>query len=169
MPRYARDFEGIPARLEGEARGMDPNHRGGYQGMRMISGRGQAPYGWHRFTHEADFEGSGGFRGRFGGGPSGRDDHFRNSRPRYDRDLQGGGGVHDWRYDTAYLRDFNSESTRFGENGQWGSGRGEGRGGSPGPGQGRYDGGFRWGRPQRGLNEGGYGEPWAWGPMRGSR
>ncbi len=164
MPRYARDFQGIPARIEG-ASGMDPNHRDGYHGMRMVSGRGQAPYGWHRYTHEADFEGSGGFRGRYGGGPAGRDDRFSNSRPRYDSELRGGGGVHDWRYDTEYLRDFNANSTRFREGGGWGAG-GRPSGGSR---AGRYDGGFRWGGPQRGLSEGGYGEPWAWGPMRGAR
>lgn len=170
MPRYERDYQGIPARLD-ENRGMDPNHRGAYRGMRMRSGPGQAAYGWHRWTHEQDLETSGGFRGTHGGGPAGSQDRFRNSRPRYDRDLQGGGVAHDWRYDTAYLRDFNADSIRFRDEG-WGQGRGRNdtAGGRSAAGsRDAYDSGFRWKGANRGMSEGGFGEPWTWGPMRGAR
>jgi hypothetical protein len=169
MPRYAEDYQGIPARIEG-ARGMDPNHRdGGYRGMRMTSGPHQAAYGWHRWTHEGDFETSGGFRGRYGGGPARSEDRFRNSRPRYDADLRGRGGVHDWRYDTEYLRDFNADSVRFRDGGQWGGGSRPGEGGKMRSARRGYDTGFRWKGAERTTSEGGYGEPWVWGPMRGAR
>jgi hypothetical protein len=164
MPRYAEEYGNIPAR--GYDRGMDPNHRGGYRGMRMISGPHQAAYGWHRWTHGHDFEGSGGFRGRHGRQDEGGRERFLNFRPRYDRDLRGGGGVHDWRYDTEYLRDFNSNSSRFEPDGRWGRGTGPRRGaGRPS----RYDGGFRWERQRGQANEAGFADSWAWGPMRGAR
>jgi hypothetical protein len=168
MARYASEYQGIPG-WGGEPRGMDPNHRGGYQGMRMQSGPHQAPYGWHRWTHPNDFEASGGFRGRYGGAARETGERYLNSRPSYDRDLRGGGGVHDWRYDTEYLRDFNAESTRFGPDGRWGVRSGAAPEESGLRQRRPYDGGFRWGRPPRGMSEGGYSEPWTWGPMRGSR
>jgi hypothetical protein len=169
MPRYAHDYQGISAR-DARPRGLDPNHRDGYQGMRVRGGRGQAPYGAYRFTHAGDFEGSGGYQGRYAGdleGGSGR------QRGGYDRLLRasgtgGGGGVHDWRYDTEYLRQFNSESPRFRQDGRWGrSGRGSGSGEGARPSG--YDGGFRWDYANRGMSRGGYTDSWTWGPMRGSR
>ncbi|CAN5731750.1 hypothetical protein BH23GEM6_BH23GEM6_16150 [soil metagenome] len=173
MPRYANDYHGISAQPEG-TRGLDPNHRGAYRGMRMQGGRGMAPYGWYRWTHETDLETSGGFRGSYGGGAAAREERFDNFRPRYDRDL-GGAGVHDARYDTEYLRDFNSRSIRFQEDLQ-GSPRRENRGRYGGeyddrdsPRSRRYDNGIRRGYANRGMTEAGYAESWAWGPMRGAR
>jgi|GEM_PF-6491896 len=173
MAHYAKDFQGISARPEGN-RGLDPNHRGAYGGMRMEGGRSMAPYGWHRWTHQADLETSGGFRGRYGGETAPGGERFNNFRPRYDRDL-GGAGVHDARYDTAYLRDFNSRSIRFREDAQNSGSRqsraryGSGYEGGETPRSRRYDEGIRSGYANRGMSEAGYAESWARGPMRGAR
>lgn len=168
MPRYTDDYLGISGRPE-PPRGMDPNHRDGYQGQRMRAGPGQAAYGWHRWSHPDDFDGSGGFHGHHAG--ESRDGRtLSRARPPYDREMRGGGGVHDWRYDTEYLRDFNATSTRFRDDGGWGGNRQRGGGDGRLPsGRSAYDTGFRWRYGNRGMSRGGYSDSWSWGPMRGSR
>lgn len=176
MARYQEDYGGIAGDLH-DHRGMDPNHRGGYQGMRMHAGQRQAAYGWHRWTHPRDFHGSGGFDGRYSG-------DYDRSAPRrlpshgYDREIRGAGGVYDLVRDPEHLRMFNSDSIRFRDEGQGAPRRqtgnryendyrGSGAERSPAP-RG-YDSGLRRAYGNRGINEAGYGEAWAWGPMRGSR
>lgn len=106
--------------------GGDPNYRGGeYQGNRMRGdGRHIAPYGDHRFYHQHDLGGYGGYDGRYdlpdgwydaegyyheayeghGGPPRGR---FVPDLPREAGPRMGEGGV---RYDREYLRQYNANS-----------------------------------------------------------
>ena len=57
MTRYEHWYVGVSARPE-PPRGMDPNYRDGYRGMRMQGGAWQADYGRYREHHQ----GSLGFR-----------------------------------------------------------------------------------------------------------
>ena len=154
MARYSYDFMGIRGNA-GNPRGMDPNYRGGYGGMRMHGDDAQAAYGRHRATHPEDFQGSGGFRGARGG---------------YDRGW-GGGGVRDLRNDPRAMRDFNANSPVVRYGGDYGRrryGSDYGRGGAPRRAPEHFQ-GERFDYANRGLGSGGYGEGWAWGPMRGAR
>lgn len=157
MARYVDDYQGISGQFE-RPRGIDPNYRGPYRGMRMRSEPGQAAYGRHRLTHPEDFEGSGGFLGRYG------------RRGLYTGEFEagyggqgGGGGVRDLRRDRQALREFNANSPQLrGEQGYDRDARPRREPRFPHP---RYD------RPDyanRGI-AGGYSEGWAWGPMRGAR
>jgi hypothetical protein len=172
MPRYSSDYGGIPANPS-ENRGMDPNHRNGYQGMRMYGGPRQAAYGWHRWTHERDLETSGGFHGRHEGTPGESRGQF--GRPRYDQDHRGGGGVHDLRHETRYLRDYNADSIRFREEGSRAGERQQrersNRDAVAGDRVRRrgYDTGFSRGYGNRGLSDGGYSESWTPSSARGRR
>ena len=166
MARYVDDFQGIIGHdLPG--RGMDPNYRGAYGGMRMAGGGYQAAYGRYRLGHAEDFGGSGGFRGRYGGATGPGIGRPRGGGPgRYDREWSGG-GVRNIRYDRELLHEFNANSPALRRGGRydmehlrplprgvapWSRGRGE--------------------RPDysnRGVSDAGYSEGWAWGPMRGAR
>lgn len=163
MARYEHEFMGIPGDPRG-GRGMDPNHRGGYGGMRMHGDDRQGAYGWHRWTHEEDFRGSGGFLGDRDRPPRlGGEGGFRRPREEYNRGW-GSGGVRDLRHDREALREFNARSPglRYGAEYDRPDFRRRGRG--PGHFQGdRFD------YANRGLSAGGYGEGWAFGPMRGAR
>lgn len=172
MPRYQDDFGGITGN-PGRGRGMDPNHREGYQGMRMHATHGQSAYGWHRWTHPLDFESSGGFIGRYAG-----DYHDRPRRisPQAGRefDTRGGGGVYDMVREPEHLRMYNAESIRFRDEGRGargGAGRyaNDYRGAGLPRGRSGYDNRFLRGYTNRGRNEAGYTESWTWGPMRGAR
>lgn len=164
MARYVDDYQGIVGH-DVAPRGMDPNYRGGYGGMRMGGGRAQAEYGWYRMRHPDDFEGSGGFAGF-----SGRYDRAMKPRQLYHGAVQhggrGDGGVRSLRYDRELLRDFNANSPALSRE------------------RGRYDveqrrplprGISPWSRRQepgysnRGIVDAGYAEGWAWGPMPGAR
>lgn len=173
MARYVDDYHGIVGH-DTSPDGMDPNYRGRYRGMRMGGDRHQAAYGWYRLQHPNDFGGSGGFRGRTPAGNQhrlGRGDRYDQGARggpsvRYDADWQSG-GVRNLRYDRELLRDFNANSPALQRAGSyddehlsrlprgvapWSRGRGGWLGGS-----------------NRGITEAGYGESWAWGPMRGAR
>lgn len=187
MPRYVTDYQGISGQPE-RGEGMDPNHRNGYHGMRMRAHPGQAAYGWHRWTHEADLETHGGYGGRQLSGSYDRDHRSADRGSRYDLELHHAGrgrspwpidddhlhagGVRDLRYDDELLREFNADSIRFRNEGRY-----RGRGGSGRPrlesggrgGRSAYDHGFRRGYGNRGMSDGGYTDPWTWGPMRGAR
>ena len=62
MARYEKEFWGMPGEFT-ESRGLDPNYRDGYHGMRMVGGNGRAAYGAHRWAREGDLEREGGYRG----------------------------------------------------------------------------------------------------------
>lgn len=199
MPRYEDDyrggsFRGFSMRPEPiERDSMDPNYRGGYQGMRMNPGAGgQAAYGRYRQLRERDLGGSGGFRGeepptrydpRTGtyhrGGTGGYDRDYAGARERggwhgydpgprrgYDRDARivENGGV---RGDNRYLRQYNSESPTLRGGGAYdrGYGRAEGSPGG-GPGRGPYDRDMHQRDANRygGYSSGGFGERWLPGP-----
>lgn len=171
MARYERDFMGISANFE-QARGMDPNFRGGaYGGMRTRGAPTQASYGRYRQAHADEMEGQGGPWGYSGRRGYGGDYQGYRQPPtgwRYDDRYRGGGGVHDVRYDREFLRDFNTESPAF---------RGEGHARASYERDYRERGGHpvnRDSRPatryaNRGLSTSGYSEAWARWPMRGGR
>jgi hypothetical protein len=140
MARYDHWYEGISARPE-SPRGMDPNYRDGYRGMRMQGGPSQAEYGWYRMRHQDDL----GFRR--GSPVRGYGDDYELTPVRYDPESGriGGGGVHGRRYDGPY---------------HGGADRQLGPGPVPG---------YRFRYSNRGLTGGGYSDAWAFGPMRGSR
>lgn len=152
MARYVDEYQGIAAR-DMRARGMDPNFRGAYGGMRMQGGPYQAQYGRYRMRHPGDFEGSGGLLGA---------GERRISRGGFD---PGNGGVRNLRYDRELLHDFNANSPALQ--------RGVGRDLEPRRPVPRAV--APWSRPgragysNRGISDGGYSEGWAWGPMRGAR
>ena len=166
MARYARDFMGIEGDPR-DVRGMDPNHRGGYRGMRTHGDDGRAAYGWHRWTHREDFQGSGGYRGNpdvwtrqgYGG-------DFHRPRGGYDREWSGGGSR-----DPRQTRGFQGDRpvARFGGDPgrpRYGDDFRRRNAGDQGPGHFQ---GERFDYANRGLSSGGYSEGWAWGPMRGAR
>jgi len=167
MTRYQHEFMGIPAG-SWTPRGMDPNYRGGYRGMRMRGDDRQAAYGWHRWTHEEDFAGSGGFLGRVDRPlrPSG-EGGYRRPPAAYDRDWEGG-GVRDLRRDPRAMREFNANSPALHPEEGYGPARYDDFARRRGPLPGHYH-GERFDYANRGLSSGGYGEGWAWGPMRGAR
>jgi hypothetical protein len=171
MARYEREYQGIRGDA-GQARGMDPNFRGGeYRGMPYHVEPGQAPYGSWRWHHRQDLGGSGGFRGRYdrdvrgGGYDSGYSrDRRPESRPReYDDGVRASGGVRSFRYDRELLRDFNAASSELhrqrGDYDRGGPRRAMGH--DPGP-----EAGLAY--HNRGLSRGGFSESWAKGP-RGAR
>lgn len=166
MARYSHEFMGIRGDPR-DTRGMDPNYRGGYRGMRMHGYDDQAAYGWHRWTHDEDFEGSGGYMGR--SNPPERamyEGGYRRPRGAYDRGW-GGGGARDPRF----VRDFNANSPVVRYGGDYDRPRyGEEfrRRNAPQPRPGHFQ-GERFDYANRGINSGGHSEGWAWGPMRGSR
>jgi hypothetical protein len=152
MARYVDEYQGIAAR-DMPARGMDPNFRGAYGGMRMHGGPYQAEYGRHRMRHPGDFERWGGAMGA-----------GERRMPRGAADWRG--GVRDIRYDRELLHDFNANSPALQR----------GRGGRDlEPRRPLPRGIAPWSRPgragysNRGISDGGYSEGWAWGPMRGAR
>lgn len=170
MTRYAHDFMGTTTDLV-RPRGMDPNFRDGYRGMRMHGDDQQAAYGWYRWRHERDLGGSGGYPGLVDRAQEGGRGGYGPPPAAYDRDWEGG-GVRDLRTDRRALREFNAASPglRYGaeyETSRYGRDyrpRGGSRGALPGHFRGdRFDYG------NRGLSSGGYSEGWAWGPMRGAR
>lgn len=165
MARYYDDFQGIIGHdLPG--RGMDPNYRGAYRGMRMGGDRYQAAYGRYRLSHADDFGGSGGFRGRYGVHPAPRGGWpARQGRELFEQG-RGGGGVRDLRYDRELLHEFNANSPSLERGGRYDRGHLQPlpRGAAPwsrGRGQMGYS--------NRGMSDAGYSEGWAWGPMRGAR
>jgi hypothetical protein len=161
MARYETEYQGIPAAFA-EARGLDPNYRDGYWGMRMTGGGGRAAYGMLRARLSQDLETAGGF-----GGIHGHSDRAQ-IRSRYGREESG--GVRDPFRDLDFIRDFNARSPMY---------DGDRRSGE------RYPAGPRdqiahersWSPNRtedghygdRSISEGGYGEVWARGPMRGAR
>lgn len=169
MARFVDRYQEISGHHE-PPRGMDPNYRGRYRGMRMGAEPGQGAYGWYRWRHADELGGNGGFPGRSPGAKQGRhdayDSHLRRPRS-YDWEL-GGGGVRDARYDRQLLHDFNANSPAL---------RGEGR-----P-QGRYGVDYRqrgshpiprptenrFGYTNRGIGSAGFSESWAPSPGRGAR
>jgi hypothetical protein len=168
MARYIHDYRDISGE-DLPARGMDPNYRGRYRGMRMQADPGQGAYGWYRWRHAGDLGENGGFGGR--GYPQDervRYDRDFGARRFYDWEMHGGGGLRNPRYDREFLRDFNSESQAY-----RGEGRHEGRygvdyrerGGHPVHGDPRY----RFDYGNRGLASGGFSEAWQHRPGRGSR
>jgi hypothetical protein len=138
MARYDHWYEGISARPE-PPRGMDPNYRDGYRGMRMQGGPWQAEYGRYREYHQdsLDF--------RRGSPVSGYGDDYELTPTLYDPQS----GLDDGSGYVRYEPDLRG-------------GRDPQRGPGPVP-------GYRFGYGSRGLNAGGYSPGWAFGPMRGSR
>ena len=163
MARYVDDYQGIPGHASAP-RGMDPNYRGGYRGMRMGGDPGQGAYGMYRWRHQRDLEGEGGFTGR--GSPY--DAGYRGGPRRfYDFETRGGGGLRNPRYDRDFLRGFNAYSPEYRreegrERGYGGDYRAEG---GPIPSHDRY----RFGYTNRGLGSGGFSEAWQHRPAHGSR
>ena len=155
MARYVDDYQGISGHRD-RARGMDPNYRGGYGGMRMRAEEGQAAYGAYRVTHPQAFQGSGGVAGRYAPRHgSGRPERGQGG---YDREW-GGGGVRELRRDPDAMREFNARSPMLRDRGYDREQRPLGRG----PERDRF------GYSNRGISSAGYAESWAWGPMRGAR
>lgn len=162
MARYVDEYQGISAHDE-PPRGMDPNYRGGYGGMRTRGGHGQAAYGRYRMGHADDLGGERGPFGMYGGRGMYTGEYeagYDRPAPRgYDRGYQGrgydrgwqGGGVHGYADDRMV----------------WGRGPGYDRD-MGGPPRG-HERGYWPGYSNRGLSRGGYSEGWAWGPMRGAR
>ena len=111
MSRYVHEFRDI----SGDAlppRGMDPNYRGRYRGMRMGAEEGQGAYGWYRWRHARELGRGGGYDRGYG--PA----RF------YDWEMRGGGGVRDPRYDREFIRGFNADSQMFRDYTHRGPGRG---------------------------------------------
>jgi hypothetical protein len=167
MTRYQRDFAGI--RGAGEARGMDPNFRNGYGGMRMGGGNGRAPYGAYRWDRARDLETWGGFEGW---GPDGRGrGGAGRGRPEFHPDVEQRGGLRSPYGDERILREFNTRSpelsrnrgrTRYG-----GEMEPRERGPVDRPWSPQRD--FRPEYSNRGVTDAGYSEGWARGPMPGAR
>lgn len=93
MTRYVDEFMGIPNEFH-RARGLDPNYRQHYHGMRMRGHERQAPYGAYRARLREELGHSAGFHGienwEYDGG--GYDRGYRGYRlPRL------GPGNHPWR------------------------------------------------------------------------
>lgn len=160
MARYESEFAGLSAGFR-QPSGADPNYRGGYRGMRMWGGEGTAPYGGHRYRHQGDLGGSGGW--------SGIHPHYEPRMSRvYDAE-QRRSGVRRFG-DPRLMHDFNASSPAYrGRRPQW-SGeefRPTRREGSDRDWD--VDRRYRGGYSNRGVGEGGYSEPWARFPMRGGR
>lgn len=163
MARYTDEYEGITGGFR-QPRGMDPNFRGGYQGMRMGGGPNQAEYGRYRMRHPGDFQGSGGYQGGYGAyytGEGGR--YAADYRPEWH-----GGGLRDPRYDRGLMHDFNANSPmlrsyrgRYGRDMERPRHAGE----APGSTHQGYDPRYA----NRGVSSSGFSEGWARGPMRGAR
>lgn len=167
MARYSHEFMDMEADPRGWRGGADPNYRGGYRGARMHGDHQQAAYGWHRWRHETDLEGSGGYMGRYDQPErSMREGGWRPPHRGYDAGWEGG-GVRDLRHDPRAMRDFNAHSPVVRYGGDYGRPRyDDGPRGRRLPGH--YQ-GERFDYANRGIGSGGYGEGWAWGPMRGAR
>lgn len=169
MARYVDDYRGIIGH-DVPGRGMDPNYRGGYEGMRMRGGPSQAEYGWYRALHPGDFAGAGG-SGGFGPrrGPLGlppAEARMGPTRGPQGPHGWGEGGVRNSRYDRELLHDFNANSPALArERGRYDleQRRPLPRGVSP------WRTANRPGYSNRGMSDAGYSEGWAWGPMRGAR
>lgn len=142
---YEHDFMGIPANIRGN-RGMDPNHRGGYGGMRMRGDGWQAAYGEYRWRHGHELGGQHGPRGRY-------ERDFRPLPRGYDRGIAGGGVRA--RRDPEMIRTFNAESEYLREGGHRDRGASYDRGLRGGP---RHRLGNDPGYTNRGLSSAGYGE-----------
>ncbi|MQA90519.1 MAG: hypothetical protein GEU90_09815 [Gemmatimonas sp.] len=157
MARYESEFDGMPA-LFTQPRGLDPNFRGGYGGMRMRDVWGRAAYGDYRLRHQYELETEGGYCGihRGLGGP----------RTRTPRAWEESGGLVDPRVRRA-IEEFDARGPRYA--------------GPPRQRRARYDMDISTptrGRPHagyeprytnRGVTPGGYGVGWAYGAMPGSR
>lgn len=162
MARYTDEYEGITGGFR-PPRGLDPNYRGGYHGMRMEGGPEQAEYGRYRLRHRDDFQGVGGFDGGYSGYYGGRRE--RSAPDHYpEREW---GGLRDPRYDREFIRDFNANSPVLRRGGRYGSEMERGRGPDDAPGRTHW--GYDPRYANRGLSSSGFGEGWARGPMRGAR
>ena len=168
MARYIHDYQD----MSGDPlppRGMDPNYRGRYRGMRMGADPGQGAYGWYRRQHQRELEGSGGFMGQSPprGSSGGYDREQGFGRP-YDWEMHGGGGLRNPRYDRDFLRGFNANSQAY-----RGEGRHEGRYGTDYQERGGHpidrDTRQRFGYANRGLSSSGFSEAWQHRPGHGSR
>jgi hypothetical protein len=172
MASYESDYGDIRA-AGGAPRGLDPNYRGGYGGMRMRGSQHQAPYGFYRQHHTAELEHleSHGRRP----GPYDRELAPPRTRPdhptRYDRETPPDGAVHDWRERPDAIRHYNANSPILRDGGRRedhqvaSAGRELRRGRQPYGTDGRPRGDYG----NRGLSGSGFSEPWARGPMPGSR
>lgn len=159
MARYVDDYQGISGHPT-RPRGLDPNYREGYGGLRMQGGWGQAEYGRYRFVHEdemgdREWHGFGQRRGLYAGD---LDRGYERVRMNPESGRRGG-GVRDLRRDRRALREFNASSPSLGDD----------RGYDVDRPRRSHDQRYRFGYANRGLPSGGYGEGWAWGPMRGAR
>jgi hypothetical protein len=168
MARYERDYGGIRADT-GAPRGMDPNHRETYGGMRMQGSPYQAAYGLYRH-HHAGALGDAGRDGYRAGGRYDRGLTYPRGRPeRYDSSMRRDGGVHDWREHPERIRHYNANSPLLQGGGRdedrMSSGRELRRGVRPY----EIDARFRHDYGNRGLSSGGFSEPWARGPNPGAR
>src|SRR5690606_11067721 len=152
MARYVDDFMGIPNEYH-RVRGMDPNYREHYRGMRMRGHDYQAPYGWYRARHRDALGHSAGFHGivswDYTGG--GYDRGYRG----YDRGfgIGDGGAVYNPYYDRHYLWDYNA----YGEAIRSGGGRGDGYDREMRPLLESVHEGYRQSYGNRGVSSGGYG------------
>jgi hypothetical protein len=168
MARYEREYGGIRADA-GAPRGMDPNYREGYGGMRMQGSPHQAPYGLYRHHHAGEL-GNAGPEGYRAGGRYDREAIYPRRRlERPDSAGRGDGGVHDWREHPEWIRQYNANSPllRGGgrEQDRMSPGREMRRGGRPY----QIDARYRQEYGNRGLSSSGFSEPWARGPNPGAR
>jgi len=162
MERYEDEFMGIPGGFA-EARGLDPNYRDGYGGMRMRGGNGRAAYGDHRLMRAQDLETEGGFGGIH---PIRDDGYLERIAGRWEDE----GGVGDPFANPRLLRDFNAHSPEYGpprpfrydQEMEGSQRRMRERDWSPRR-------AYREGYTNRGVTDAGYSEGWAYGPMRGAR
>jgi hypothetical protein len=114
MYRDDEEYTGdIPANFSTQrpGEGLDPNHRGGYMGMRTEGGAWQSEYARYRAHHSDDLGGYGGFWGL----------EEPSRRPPVDYGAGSGstaaegGGVQDSFADLEYLKDFNADSPALAE------------------------------------------------------
>jgi hypothetical protein len=164
MARYVEHFGGLSAGF-GEPRGMDPNYRDGYHGLRSSGGAGRAPYGMHRYDRRDDLGTMGGFGGIHGG---------PDRRPDWDGDEEGGLGRDAFRA-PRLLRHYNSRSPALREiDGGYvseelrGSRRELARGPEREPAW-MPDRGYRGESTNRGVAPGGFSQSWARPGMPGGR
>jgi len=164
MGRFQKDFAGISGDVE--TRGLDPNYRGPYGGMRMEGGGGRAAYGAHRWIRSQDLETWGGFDG-VDGGQDGR------GTPELHPEWEESGSVRGPGREERIIRDFNANSPELSEEVRGARDQPEAEQVRDDRGHVERDWspprGFRQGYSNRGITDAGYSEGWARRTNRGGR